>query len=134
MSRHSSFKPTNLKVRGKEPSHQQVELELKQKNQELQFEVKDLKQKLDELRKAKSTTLVKREKEFVSKLTSCPTLKHKFYKYRHCCLHTINSSVHIISSSSCITPFHHVMLLFVLSLALSGCWWFCNPITLRLVT
>lgn len=69
MSRSSNFKPTNISVKGRERSHQQIELELRQKNEELQLEVKTLKQKLDELRKAKSTTLIKREKEFVSKLT-----------------------------------------------------------------
>ena len=44
----------------------QVEQELRDKVKELESEVKSLKTKLDELRKAKNTTLIKKEKEFVS--------------------------------------------------------------------
>lgn len=44
----------------------QTEQELREKVKELESEVKSLKTKLDDLRKAKNTTLIKREKEFVS--------------------------------------------------------------------
>lgn len=43
-----------------------MEQELRQRVRELEQEVKTLKSKLEELRKAKSTTLVKKEKEFVT--------------------------------------------------------------------
>ena len=43
-----------------------MEQQLRDKVKELESEVKSLKTKLDELRKAKNTTLIKKEKEFVS--------------------------------------------------------------------
>ncbi|XP_067951379.1 coiled-coil domain-containing protein 149-B-like [Watersipora subatra] len=60
MSKPAKRQPTST------VNYRQLEQELRAKIKDLELEVKTLKQKLDELRKAKSTTLVKKEKEFVT--------------------------------------------------------------------
>lgn len=63
-----STQPLYVQGRGRanNESSKQVESELRTKVQELESEVRTLKVKLDELRKAKNTTLIKHEKEFIT--------------------------------------------------------------------
>ena len=59
-------RPETKVNRKTQSDHKQVEQELRAKVSSLEEEVRSLKRKLDELRKAKNTTLIKKEKEFVT--------------------------------------------------------------------